>query len=224
MSFIVIVRAMTQTNKSVLLWTAVLVGIGLVLWGMIWLIKQTPATVQTLKQSSVSSTDWATGNPQSKTVLIEYGDFQCPACGQYYPIVEQVISRNQDKLLFVFRNFPLTQHPNARPAAYAAGAAGAQGKFFELYRLLYTRQNDWATKSAAEANALFRTFAVSLNLDMSKYDLAVNSAAVKNKVDQDYQGGVDSAINETPSFFLNGKRVKPVTVDDFQKLVDEATK
>src|SRR5579863_4807913 len=82
-------------------------------------------------------------NAHSKVTLVEFGDFQCPACGAEYPIVTQLLQTYNAKINFVFRNFPLPQHQNAQAAAETAEAAGAQGKFFEMYNMLYTNQNTW---------------------------------------------------------------------------------
>ena len=209
------------TAKRLMLWLGVAAGVALLLWGLIWLAKQAPEP-GTLKNRTVNADDWVSGNRAAKVVLIEYGDFQCPACAFYYPIVEQLMDKNSDKMQFVFRHFPLGQHPNARPAAYAAQAAGRQDKFWEMYDLIYYQQNDWAGKNSQAAGEIFLGYARTLELDLDKYNADNSSDQTKQKVQSDYDGGIASGVNSTPTFYLNGQRVQPPNYDQFQKLIDEA--
>jgi protein-disulfide isomerase len=93
----------------------------------------------------VAQDDWVKGNKDSKVIVVEYSDFQCPACAAYFPMVEQVMDEYKDKVAFVYRHFPLTSiHPHAEPMARAAEAAGKQGKFWEMYELIFKNQNAWS--------------------------------------------------------------------------------
>jgi len=159
--------------------------------------------------------------PDEKAVLVEFGDFQCPACGTYYPVVEQVKEEFKSNLTFVFRNFPLSQHKNALPSSYAAEAAGKQGKYWEMYGLIYMNQNEWA--SLDSPNKKFEEYAAQLELDLDKYRLDVSSKEVKDKVDIDYGDGVALGVNATPTFYLNGQKiVSPRSVNEFKSLVEAA--
>lgn len=146
----------------------------------------------------VSELDHVRGSENSPITLVEYGDFQCPFCGQAYFILKQL----QDMLphRFAFRNFPLKQvHPMAVPAAEAAEAAALQGKFWEMHDLLYENQNDL---SAGNLIAI----AQSLNLDLEKFQEDSHSNVIKHKIEDDFKKGVLSGVNGTPCLFINGKR------------------
>ena len=99
--------------------------------------------------AAITSSDHAIGNPNAKVTLIEYGDFECPACGDYESIVQQIINNDSSSLLFVFRNYPLTSiHPFAMvgsQAAEAAGVLGGPSKYWEMHNLLYSKQTEWST-------------------------------------------------------------------------------
>jgi len=189
-----------MSNK--LLWAIVvlvLVGtVGLIVWAA----RQPQSTGNNPALSQpVGAGDWITGKADSAITLLEYGDFQCPACGQYYSIVKQVLDNYQDKIRFAFRHFPLSQHPNARPAAYAAEAAGQQGQFWGMYDLLYSNQAAWS--ALPDPTAMFIGYAQTLKLDLNKFKTAMSSGDVKSKVDSQLQSGLASNVNATPSFFLN---------------------
>lgn len=209
------------STKRILIWLVVLLALGGAIFGMVKLAGNTPSN-STGPVDAVSATDWAKGNKDSKVILIEYGDFQCPACGFYFPIVKKLTEDYQDKLVFVSRNFPLQQHANARPAAYAAEAAGKQGKYWEMYDLIFGNQPQWS--DALNAKEIFINYAKSLNLNLEQFTNEVDSSAVKNRVDNDYQSGIRAGVNATPTFFLNGKQIKPINYDEFRNLIEQAIK
>lgn len=173
-------------------------------------------------EASVSSHTQGAGN--QGVTLVEYGDFECNACGTYYPIIEQVKQKYGDNITFQFRSFPLTQiHKNAMTAHRAAEAANKQGKFWEMYNLLYSQQQTWA--SASNAARIMEDFALqlSLNIDQFKRDLA--SETVNKIINADIAAGQQLGVNSTPTFFLNGKKLEPSperSVDAFSKVIDEA--
>lgn len=164
------------------------------------------------------------GEGKKKVTLTEYGDFQCPACGQYYPVVEQVFEKYKDDITFQFRNFPLRQiHPNAVLAHRYAEAASNQGKFWEMYNLLYQNQNTWTNSSNSAADATFRSLAQGLNLDMGKLDTDVKSDATNAIINADVAAGQKLGVNSTPTFFINGKKVEnPTNLEGFNKLIEDA--
>jgi protein-disulfide isomerase len=160
-------------------------------------------------------------NAHSKVTLVEFGDFQCPACGAEYPVVTQLLQTYNGKINYVFRNFPLPQHQNAQAAAEAAEAAGAQGKFFDMYNMLYTNQNTWA--DAGDPMSYFTQYAQALHLNMNQFKSDVTSNKYKNKIQQDINDGYAVGVNATPTFFLNGVPIQgglPYT--DFKARIDQA--
>jgi protein-disulfide isomerase len=148
----------------------------------------------------VSERDHIRGSAAAPVILVEYGDFECPACGQAYPIVKALEQQLAATLAVVFRHCPLsTIHPHAQRAAEAAEAAGAQGKFWPMHDLLFERQD------ALEDGDLAR-YAAELGLDLTRFarDLATHRHLAK--VRADFSSGVRSGVNGTPTFFVNGLR------------------
>lgn len=162
------------------------------------------------------------GEGKKNVTLTEYGDFECPACKQYYPLVQQVKQDYGDDITFQFRHFPLVQiHPNAFLAARAAEAAGLQGKFFEMHDLLYENQDSW--KSAPNVNAVFEGYAQQLGLDVAKFKTDAASEQANATINADIKAGQAIGANSTPTFVLNGQKIEnPTTPEDFKKVIDEA--
>jgi protein-disulfide isomerase len=133
-------------------------------------------------------------------VLLEYGDYQCPHCGRAFPIVKRLQKALAGKLKFVFRNFPLSEvHPDALNAAKVAEAAAFQGKFWETHDMLFEKQENLDVESLAQ-------YAAKLRLDVEVLNGAVVSSQVEEKITVDFEGGVRSGANGTPTFFVNGIR------------------
>lgn len=169
----------------------------------------------------VSSEDWSLGRLDSKVKLVEYSDFQCPACRVYHGAIKEVLKDYGDQILFVYRHFPLQQHANAEIAALAAESAGRQGKFFEMHDLLFDNQEVWEANT--NAREIFKTYATKLGLDMEKFNKDLDLREIRIKILNSYRDGVASGVNSTPSFFLNGKKIQnPNNFDDFKKLIKEA--
>jgi protein-disulfide isomerase len=132
--------------------------------------------------------------------LVEYGDYECPYCGQAYPVVKAIQKRLGNRLCFAFRNFPLTNmHPNAEHAAEAAEAADEQGRFWEMHDLLYEHQDALEDEDLAQ-------YASALGLDARRLISEVQAEAHLSRVREDFRGGARSGVNGTPTFFINGER------------------
>ncbi len=177
------------------------------------------AQVTTLE---IKANDWASGNPEAKATLVEYLDFECEACGAYYPLVTQLKKEYQDSLRLVIRYFPLPGHKNSRTAAYAVEAAGKQGKFWEMYNILFTKQQEWSEQQVANQNQ-FEKYALEAGINIEQWRNDVKSEEVMKRVDDSYNEAVSLNLQGTPSFFLNGKRIdNPQGYEDFKRLIDEA--
>ncbi len=152
-------------------------------------------------RTPIGPDDHASGPRDAPLQLVEYGDFECPACGAAYPEVERVRGALSGALLFVFRHFPLSQlHPNAERAAEAAEAAGAQGRFWEMHGLLFRR-------APALEPAELRACAVAAGLeDLDRFGRELESHEHAARVRRDFMSGVRSGVNGTPTFFVNGYR------------------
>lgn len=153
--------------------------------------------------SGIVNGNYLPATPSATVTLVEFGDYECPACGTYHPLVKQLLTDLTGKVNFVFRNFPLPQHTNAPVSSYAAEAAGLQGKFWQMHDKIYETQNDWA--NSTDAKSIFIGYAKDLGLDVNKFSSDIDSAAVKNKVQSDTNDGNTIGINQTPTFFLNNR-------------------
>lgn len=205
-----------------------LVTVSLVMGAAILLSdKNTPSDKTLGAQSSaivdaVSDADWVKGNKESKSSLIEYSDLECPACKVYHPVVKQLNEEFGDRILFVYRHFPLRNiHPNSDMAAQAAEAAGKQNKFWEMADKLFENQEKWSSEK--NPRDLFLEYARSLGLDVEKFARDLDSSQVKDKIEKDYQSAVKAGVNATPTFFLNGTKLdNPRTYEEFKGILEKA--
>lgn len=158
--------------------------------------------------TSASTSSHSLGAGTASVELVEYGDFQCPACGGFYPIIKQLEEKYGDQIKFTFRHFPIDNiHPNARAAHRSAEAAGIQGKFFEMHDLLYTNQNTW--KDLTNPVPLFEDYATQLGLNLEKFKADFSSQAVNDTINADVRQGKDEYdANSTPTFILNGQKLE----------------
>jgi protein-disulfide isomerase len=162
-----------------------------------------PATAQ-----SGDIADHVFGNANSKVLFVEYGDFQCPSCGGAYAQVKAATEQYQDKVAFVFRNFPLTTiHANARAAAAAAEAAGLQGKYWEMHNMLYEGQADWENLTGDQRTSVFVSYASQLSLDQAKFKTDLAGSQVNKKISFDQALGNKVGVNATPTFYINGTKI-----------------
>jgi protein-disulfide isomerase len=175
--------------------------------------------------------DSVSGNINAKVTLIEYGDYQCPACHNIHSTVKSLTENNKDSMRFVFRNFPISdKHPNARAAAAAAEVAGIQDKFWEMHNALYERYDEWVNASGDDRTNVFKSIAkdIGLNADEFLKIMEERSSDINKKINFDKQLGLKYQVTGTPSFFLNGRKLSDddlKTVDAFKKIVaDEITK
>jgi protein-disulfide isomerase len=211
-----------QQYKKIGIWAGVFIVVVIAILGLAWMVNSPSSTsTSSLAVPAPSIKDlFTTVNPTSKVVLTEYGDFQCPACASYHPVVKQLLAEEGDKIYFVYRYFPLTQvHPNAHISAQAGYAAYKQGKFWEMNDLLFEGQNDWA--SLTDPKNVFIEYAKSLGLNTDKFSSDMNSSEASSFVDNSLKDAVSSGLNSTPSFFINNKKIdSPNTYDDFKKLIE----
>lgn len=170
--------------------------------------------------TEIKPQDHVAGSAQAPVTLIEYGDFQCPACRAAYPFVQQLKQEYGDQVAVVFRHFPLTAiHQNALPAARAAEAAAKQGAFWELHDLLFERQEEWA--NAAGAASIFEDYAEELGLNVEQFNTDRNSQSVQDAVAFGQKSGQQLNVNSTPTFFLNGERIQnPGSYEALQSQVE----
>lgn len=148
----------------------------------------------------VSPADHIQGDDNAIIELVEYGDYQCPHCGRAYPIVKQLQEKLGNQLKFVFRNFPLANiHPEATMAAIATEAAALQGRYWEMHDIVFENQEDLGKDALLQYAATLGLNVAQLEEDMARPELA-------SKVETDFESGIRSGVNATPTFFINGEK------------------
>ena len=159
------------------------------------------AGINDTPEPGLSPVDHILGNPEALLTLVEYGDYECPACIRAEPLVRQLVDAEAHRLLFVFRHYPLVEvHPHAELAAEAAEAAAAQGKFWPMHYLLF------AQKQQLQASAL-ADYAESIGLDMLRYHGEMNDRIYTQRVQEHRHAGDRSGLRATPTFFLKDTEV-----------------
>lgn len=205
---------MKLTSETKIFLGIVVVTVALIGGAMVLFSKPSP----TLSRQDLLPAGTPTkGNPNAKVFLVEFSDFQCPACKAAKPTVDAVVDQYKDKIVFGYRYFPLDQHPFGRKSAYAAAAAAKQGKFWEMYDLLFTNQDQFS-------DDLFPKLAQQVNLKTDAFNEDASSDTIKQTVQKDVDYGNSIGIDATPTFFLNGKKMNLTSYDDIKTAVAEAVK
>ena len=151
-------------------------------------------------RTPVSANDHVQGNVHAAIELVEYGDYQCPHCARAYPIIKRLQAQMGDRMKFIFRNFPLAEiHPQAFIAAVAAEASGKQQKFWEMHDIIFENRDQ------LEVEYLF-AYAARIGLDLEQFKDDIQQDVFAAKVESDFESGVRSGVNGTPTFFINGKK------------------
>lgn len=211
--------------------TKVFLGIGvaliaIVIGGAVFLSKSNPQQSQAVDTPSVETTTLVTdssnkiGPADAKVTVVEFSDFQCPGCAAAYPALEQAIEQYKDKVLFVYRHFPLeTIHKNAQLASLSAEAAGAQNKFWEMSDMLFVNQEKWSNES--NAKDIFISYAKELQLDEEKFTQDLENNELSDKINNDYSDGLKAGVNSTPTFFINGVRYPAVfSFEELKQIIE----
>lgn len=215
----------TAKSKALIWWIIGVVVTAGAIYGLVLLASSgEPIATPSYPLDKAGANDWVAGDRAASVALIEYSDFQCPACGSYYPILKQVKEKYADRIAIVYRSYPLRSiHPNADVAARAAEAAGMQGKFWEMHDKLFEGQSAWSTLETPVDT--FATYAAQIGLDVEKFNNEVGSNEAKDRVNQQVQSGDSAKLSGTPTFFLAGKKLQqPQSLDDFSQLIDAALK
>jgi len=182
----------------------------------------TPVSQENQKLLEVVSDDYIKGNKDASVTIVEYLDFECEACGAYYPLVKQLAEEFKNDVRFVNRYFPLPGHKNGLPAALAVEAAGKQGKYWEMHNILFDNQKNWGEKQSPDP-AIFEGYAKQIGLNMDQFKKDVGSNEVKERVNRDKNSGTKLGVSGTPTFFLNGEKIpNPKTPEDFKTFINAA--
>ncbi len=155
------------------------------------------------------------GNTNAKVVMVEYSDFQCPACGVAEPTVQEVAGFYGDKIKFVYKHFPLNIHQYAQKSSEASECAGVQGKFWEMHHKLFGNQN------ALRLSDL-RTYAQQLGLNMTAFNQCLDGGAAAANVKADFNEGLAQKVSGTPAFFVNGRLIEGAQpFEEFKTVIDQ---
>ncbi|GAA4013737.1 hypothetical protein GCM10022247_40660 [Allokutzneria multivorans] len=156
-----------------------------------------------------------------KATMVEFLDFECEACGGAFPAVEQLRKEYAGKLTYVVRYFPIESHPNSQNAARAAEAAAQQGKFEQMYIKLFENQERWGHSTESRAS-VFEGYATELGLDLAKFKATVADPATDARIAKDQADGTTAGVQGTPSFYVNGAKLSPRSMQDLRTAIDNA--
>jgi protein-disulfide isomerase len=152
------------------------------------------------------------GDEKASVTVEEFGDFQCPPCATLAAILFRIEHDYGSKLRVIFREFPLPMHVHAQEAAWAAEAAGLQGRFWEMHDLLYRNQSAWTV--APRIQDTFKEYALTLGLDVERFVRDYSSDQVKERVTADHAQGEARGVTATPSLFINGHNIPPASANE----------
>ncbi len=154
----------------------------------------------------------------AKVNIVEFSDFQCPACAAAEPVVKQVLQDYNGRVNFFYRHFPLSQHKNATPAALAAEAAGEQGRFWEMHDKLFAKQEEWSESDDPMSN--FLGYAAELSLDIARFKADMEGQKNLGRVKDDQADGLSIGVNSTPTFFVDGQKLSDFSYNTFKMRID----
>lgn len=162
--------------------------------------------------------DWSKGSTSdtAPVVITEYSDFECPACGSVFPVLEEVVAAYPEEVTFIYKHYPISSsHEHALPAAEAAEAAGAQGKFWEMHALIFENQNNLSKN-------LYIQFARDLGLDIDRFEREIKNGTYRADVFADRDEGDNLGVTGTPTIYINGELFRPsqFTFDQFALKID----
>ncbi len=162
-----------------------------------------------------STDDPYAGAVDAQVVVVEFADFQCPFCFQAFPVVSEIKSHYGDRIKFIYRDFPISDvHPDAEPAAEAGECAHEQGKFWEMHDKLFINQSDLSTTA-------LKRYAMEIGLNQNRFDRCLDSNSYAAEIQEDFNDGLLSGVDGTPTFFINGREFQGTVVfQDFERIID----
>ncbi|QQG50283.1 MAG: thioredoxin domain-containing protein [Candidatus Berkelbacteria bacterium] len=182
---------------------------------------QVEAAALTDAGQQVRPDSYKKGIENGKVIVVEWGDYQCPACQAADTEVTQIVSDFADRITFVFRHFPLPNHKFSQLTATAVEAAGAQGKYWEMHAKLYGNQEEWSTASTSKAVELFVGYAKDLGIDTEKFRADLVGRVYNDKIARDLADAAAIGVSKTPTFFVNSVEVG---LDGLRTAIEEGLK
>ncbi len=212
-------RSETKILGGVLIFSLVLI------MGAVFLLNQGGSSKE-VKGEKTFAIDYSKGqkigSDSAKVKLVEFSDFQCPACKAAEPEVKQVLAKYKNDLQFIYRHFPLPQHKNGRAAATLAEAAGEKNKFWEMHEKLFNNQEGWSV--LPDPTSYFLDLAGSIDLDKDQVKKALENKPYEGKINEDVAEGQVLGVNSTPTFFVNGKKLKLQSFSDLDTAISDELK
>ena len=207
------------SNETKIILGIIITSIVLIIGAIAVFSKQeTASQVSFTREELLPSETQKKGNASASAYLVEFSDFQCPACKAFQPLISDIFSKYSDKLLFGYRHYPLPQHPFAEKAAYAAEAAGKQGKFWEYHDKLFAQNQD------NFSDQMFSDIAKELGLNEEQFNQDKESSQIKEKVSNDHNAGNTFSVNATPTFYLNGEKLTLRSGQDLLTAIEDVIK
>jgi protein-disulfide isomerase len=197
-------------------WIIVGLVVAVLIGGSVWY----SGTVSARNNEGVTFSPHVKGNQDAVVKLVEYSDLQCPACASFQPILKEIIDEYGNELSFEYKHFPLPIHNLAEAAARAAEAAGQQEAFFAYHDLLFANQATWSKNP--NPSVFFMQYAEELALDTTKFKRHMNASLVREKVQKEGAEARELGITGTPTFFLNGERMKFTSYEEFKAQIAAA--
>jgi len=208
------------SSKAVIITLAVvvLIGVGAIVYAMNQRASAPEGGAETVRPDSHVLDDAGA----DAVTVVEFLDFECPSCGAFHPIVEDLREKYDGEITYVVRYFPLPSHVNSTQAALAAEAAAQQGRFEDMYDALFTTQSQWGMKVTEESPELFRSFAEEIGLDMAAYDAAIADPATLERIASDKSDGEALGVQSTPTFFVDGEMLRLQDWGDLEAAIEKA--
>ncbi|MEX0910467.1 MAG: thioredoxin domain-containing protein [Candidatus Paceibacterota bacterium] len=221
-------KARLRTAKKTFYLALGVVAVVALILGLMWVNGQNsnsngvagaPANVE-----AVTADDQVIGDrDNAQAILVEYSDYQCPACAFYEPLVKDILAEYESQgLVLVYRHFPLSGHAHALATAKAAEAAGRQGQFWPMHDLIFEHQEVWSLQSTSEVETALLGYASDLGLDLDQFKIDMASSVVTEKIQRDLASGRRAGVRGTPTFYLNGREVSVRTLEQFKTLIRAA--
>lgn len=207
-----------STEAKVL--TGIIVAAVLLVIGAVFFLSQPEKPVIISADTLVRDDSLKMSSESAKLTIVEFGDFQCPACKMAHPGMKQALADFPGQVNFVFRHYPLPMHANAQAGARAVEAANRQGKVWEMYDKVFESQDEWAAES--NPTDMFKKYAGELGMDAEKLAADMNDSAIQDKINKDLADGNSSGVNSTPTFFFNNELYKGgIGYQDFKAEIEK---
>lgn len=211
-----------MTTEAKILIGIVAVSIALVI-GAVFFLAQPEKPVVLSEATLIKPDSLKIASEGAKLTIVEFGDFQCPACKAAHPGLKQALAEYPGQVNFVFRHYPLPMHANAREAAKAVEAANRQGKVWEMYDKIFETQDAWGSEN--NPTEKFKQYAAELGMDAEKLATDMQDGAILEKINNDVADGNTSGVNATPTFFFNNELYRGgINYTDFKAAIDARLK